>query len=90
MTYFLSIEIAMGLATIALALYRKLISMGEENIIHLGPGQEMHVLEQANLARRLHRVDRCGEAMTVATAAGGILLAIFYLIRAWETSALAW
>jgi hypothetical protein len=88
MTYLVTIEIAAGLAT--MALYRKFISLHEDIIIHLGPGEERHIPEQATLARRLRRIDRWGEVMTVATAAGGILLAVLYLTEAWEKSLLPW
>ena len=89
-TSLLAIEIAVGFATIALALYRKVLSMHEENFIHLGPGEEIYISKQANLARRLRQVDRWGETMTVLTAAGGILLAVLYVYRAWESSLHPW
>jgi hypothetical protein len=86
----LVIEIAVGFATIAFALYRKFLSMHEENFIHLGPGEETYISKQAALARKLHRVDRWGETMTVLTAAGGILLVVLYVYRAWELSLRPW
>lgn len=90
MTSLIVIEIAVGFATIALALYRKLLSMHEENSIHLGPGEETYISEQASLARKLHRVDRWGETMTVLTAAGGILLVVLYVYQAWQLSLHPW
>jgi hypothetical protein len=83
---FVALEIAVGLATIALALYRKFLAMRDENLIHLGPGEEREIPKQADIARRLHHIDRWGEMLTVMTAAGGILLAAAYLARAWELS----
>ena len=90
MTSLLVIEIAVGFATIALALYRKLLSMREENFIHLGPGEEAYISKQAHLARKLHRVDTWGEMMTVLAAAGGILLAVLYVYQAWQSSLRPW
>ena len=81
-----ALEIAVGLATIALALYRKFLSMHEETLIHLGPGEEREIPKQADIARRLRHIDRWGETLTVLTAAGGILLAAAYLVRAFELS----
>ena len=90
MTSLLVLEIAVGFATIALALYRKFLSMHEENIIHLGPGEEAYISKQVSLTRKLHRVDRWGETMTVLTAAGGILLAVLYVYQAWQASLRPW
>lgn len=90
MTYFVTLEIAVGLGTIALALYRKFLSVHDENYVHLGPSEEVLIPRQARMARKLHRLDRWGEGMTVLTAAGGILLAVLYLARAWETTLHPW
>ena len=86
LTPFVLLEIAVGLATIALALYRKFLATREETLIHLGPGEEREIPKQADLARRLHHIDRWGETLTVMTAAGGILLAAAYLARTWALS----
>ena len=90
MTSLLVIEIALGFATIVLALYRKFLSMHEENSIHLGPGEETYISKQAVMARKLHRVDRWGETMTVLTAAGGIFIAVLYVYQAWESNLRPW
>ena len=37
MTYFVILEIAVGVATIALALYRKFLSVHDESFVHLAP-----------------------------------------------------
>jgi len=86
LTPFVALEIAVGLATIALAVYRKFLAMHEENLIHLGPGEEKDIPKQADIARRLHHIDRWGETLTVVTAAGGILLAAAYLAQVWALS----
>jgi hypothetical protein len=90
MTYFVILEIAVGVATIALALYRKFLSVHDESYVHLGPGEEVLISRQVRTARKIQRVDRWGEGMTVVTAAGGILLAVLYLARAWETALHPW
>ena len=86
LTPFVGLEIAVGLATIALALYRKFLAMREETLIHLGPREEKNIPKHADMARRLRHIDRWGETLTVLTAAGGILLAAAYLVRAFELS----
>jgi hypothetical protein len=85
-TSFVVLEIAVGLATIALAIYRKFLAMREETLIHLGPGEEKNIPKQVNVARRLRYIDRWGETLTVLTAAGGILLAAAYLAQIWALS----
>ena len=86
LTPFVALEIVAGLATIALAIYRKFLAMREETLIHLGPGEEKGIPKQADMARRIRHVDRWGETLTVLTAAGGILLAAAYLAQAWAMS----
>jgi hypothetical protein len=72
----------LAIGTLALALYRKFISAGEEDLIHLGPGEERHIPDQVALASRLKAVDRWGKALTVSSAAFGLLVAAVYLYQA--------
>ncbi len=76
------IWVILAIATLALALYRKLISAGEEDLIHLGPGEERHIPEQVALAGKLKAVDRWGKIMTVTSAFIGLAIAAVYLYRA--------
>ena len=50
--------IILAIATLGLALYRKLISAGEEDLIHLGPGEERQIPRQVALEARLRRLRR--------------------------------
>ncbi len=72
----------LAIATLGLALYRKLISAGEEDLIHLGPGEERHIPEQVVLATKLKAVDRWGKTLTVITIAIGLATAALYLYQA--------
>ncbi|MGB6943383.1 MAG: hypothetical protein WBE37_13360 [Bryobacteraceae bacterium] len=72
----------LAIATLGLALYRKLISAGEEDLIHLGPGEERQIPEQVALAGRLKAVDRWGKTLTIITVAIGLILAAVYLYQA--------
>ncbi len=74
---------ALAVATLGLALYRKLVSASEEDLVHLGPGEERHIPEQVALAAKLKRVDRWGKILTVITAAAGLAMAALYLYQAW-------
>jgi hypothetical protein len=46
LTPFVLLEMTVGLATIALALYRKFLGMREENLIHLGPARKEKFLSK--------------------------------------------
>jgi hypothetical protein len=71
----------LAIATLGLALYRKLISAGEEDLIHLGPGEERQIPEQVALAGKLKAVDRWGKTLTVITVAIGLVMAAVYLYQ---------
>jgi hypothetical protein len=88
MTLFLAIWIVLGLTTLALALYRKFSSAGEEDIVHLGGGEEHYIPEQTALAKRLDAIDHWGKMLTVITVVLGLLLASVYLYQVWVRSAL--
>jgi uncharacterized membrane protein len=72
----------LAIATLGLALYRKLISAGEEDLIHLGPGEERFIPRQVALAGKLRAVDRWGKILTVITVTVGMALAAVYLYQA--------
>ncbi len=76
------IWVILAIATLGLALYRKLISAREEDLIHLGPGEERQIPGQVALAARLKAVDRWGKILTVVTALVGLAVAAVYLYQA--------
>jgi hypothetical protein len=77
------IWVVLGVATLGLALYRKLISANEEDLIHLGPGEERQIPEQVTLARKLEAIDRWGKILTVVTVAFGVAIGVAYMVQAW-------
>lgn len=76
------IWVILAIATLGLALYRKLTSAAEEDLIHLGPGEERHIPEQVELANKLKVIDRWGKILTVITVAIGLAMAAVYLYQA--------
>jgi len=76
------IWVILAIVTLGLALYRKLISAGEEDLIHLGPGEERRIPEQIALAGKLKAIDRWGKTLTVITVAIGLAMAGVYLYQA--------
>ena len=73
----------LAIATLGLALYRKLVSASEEDLVHLGPGEERQIPGQVALAAKLESVDRWGKILTVITIVIGLAIATLYLYQAW-------
>jgi len=74
--------VILAIATLGLALYRKLISAREEDLIHLGPGEERQIPQQVVLEAKLKAVDRWGKTLTVITVFIGLVMAAVYLYQA--------
>jgi hypothetical protein len=72
----------LGIVTVGLALYRKLVSRHEDTCIHFSPRGEPLVANQVATARKLNLIDKCGETLTVITVVLGLLLAAVYLYNA--------
>lgn len=83
LTPFVAIFVVLGVITLALAAYRKAVSSGEEDVVHLGPGEERRIPEQKALAGRLSAIDRWGKTLTVLTLVIGIGLGCAFLYKAW-------
>jgi len=84
-TFFVSVWIVLGAATLVLAIYRRILATHqEEDIVRLGPGGERQAVKQTSLAQRLTAIDHWGITMTVITAVIGLGLASAYLYQAWE------
>jgi hypothetical protein len=74
-------------AVLGLALYRKLVTIhGDDDLIHLGAGEEKLIPHQVALTRKLDFIDRWGKTLTVCSVAFGLLIAAVFLLQAWQTS----
>jgi hypothetical protein len=83
LTPFVMIWAVLAITTLGLALYRKLVSAREEDLVHLGPGEERQIPGQFALAAKLEGIDRWGKILTVITIAMGLAMAALYLYQAW-------
>ena len=72
----------LGLATLALALYRKFVSMREDDYLHLSAGEERLIPQQVATFRKIGNIDRWGITMTIVTVVLGLALAGLYLYQA--------
>ena len=82
MTTFVIFWAILGLATLALALYRKFVTMGEDDYLHLSAGEQRYIPQQVATFRKIGSIDRWGITMTIVTVALGLALAALYLYQA--------
>jgi len=66
-----------------LALYRKYVSMHEDNYLHLSEGEARLRSAQVATFRQLDTVDRWGKTLTVLIAISGVILAALYVYQIW-------
>jgi len=74
--------VILGVATLALALYRKFVSMREDDYLHLSAGEERLIPQQVATFRRIGVIDKWGITMTIVTVILGLALAAMYLYQA--------
>ena len=85
-TFVVGLWVVLGTATLILAIYRWILTAHYENdVVHLGAGEEKEIPQQVTLARKMSTIDRWGKTMTVITAVIGLALATAYLYQAWES-----
>jgi hypothetical protein len=84
MTPIVMIWVVLGVATLGLAFYRKLITANEEDLVHLADGEASQIPAQAALAVKLEAIDRWGKILTVVTIALGLAIGIAYMYQAWN------
>jgi hypothetical protein len=73
-----------GLMTAALALYRKFLTMKEDDYIHVSPSEERLIPQQVEMAAKMSRIDHWGEVLTVVTVAFGLILGAAYLYHVFQ------
>ncbi len=84
---YIAIWALVAVAVLALALYRKILTFhGDDEFIHLTEGEQRLIPQQVALGHKLALIDRWGKALTVVTAAYGILLVALILFQAWRAS----
>ena len=76
--------VALGIATLALALYRKFVSLKEDDYLHLAEGEGRLIPQQVAIAKKLEWIDKWGKSLTVITVLLGLGIAGAYLYEAWK------
>jgi|HubBroStandDraft_1064217.scaffolds.fasta_scaffold919675_1 hypothetical protein len=80
------IWIVMASVVGSLALYRKYVSRGEVDILHLGANEGYHIPLQEAMAHRLEAIDRWGKILTIVLIVYGVLIACGYMVLAWRST----
>ena len=86
MTTLVVLWMVLGAATMALALYRKILTLHEVDTIVMEDWKKQEVAEQVTRARKLDAIDRWGKTLTVVSVAAGLAIGAFYLYARWTTS----
>jgi hypothetical protein len=75
--------IALACVVAGLAIYRKLISDQEDDMLHVSDSESKHISHQATIAHRLDTIDHWGKILTVVAVGYGVLLAAAYFYQVW-------
>lgn len=82
-TPFLVIWACIALATIGLALYRKMVTRNEDDYLHVAEGEAKAIPQQIATAQKLDAIDRWEKLLMIVTVAGGVLVGLAYLYQLW-------
>lgn len=86
MTTYVAIWAVLALIVLALAGWRQMIGIHEDDSIHLKESQASLVTEQVALGRKITTIDRVGQALTVVTILYGLALAGWVIYEQWLIS----
>ncbi len=75
---------ALALTVLGLAIYRKLMTTHENEIVHLAEGEAKMIPQQTALAHKLDAIDRWGKPLTVLTLVFGLLIAAAEVYNVWD------
>jgi hypothetical protein len=80
-TPFTVVWAVLALVVVLMAGYRKMISVQEDETLHIGsPSENIH---QVDISHKLDVIDKWGKLLTVIAALYGLLLAIAYTYQTW-------
>lgn len=80
---YVSAWVLLAVLVLALALYRKLLTDSQgDSYVHMSGGEARLIPHQIAVNQKIDRIDRLGEALTMATLLAGVGLACLYLYHA--------
>lgn len=84
MTIYAAIWGVLALVLVSLAVYRKVITRDEDNVIHVSGANWNAMSKQETSAHAIAQVDRAGMTLTIVAAIYGLALASYYFYGVWE------
>jgi hypothetical protein len=81
LTTFVVTWACLAIVVLALALARYLVSLREEDSIHIGAAEKGLITKQMGIVHQLDSIDRWGKSLTIVTVAFGLVLAGLYLYQ---------
>ena len=74
----------MAVIVLALALYRNLLALHEDDNLHIAASEQEMIPKQLAFRRVMNSIDRWGEILTAITVAGGLIIAAVYFYQVWQ------
>jgi len=68
-----------------LAIYRKMLSVREDDSIHVTEGSARLVTEQVLNTQRIEVIEKWGKSLTAVVFLAGMILAAIYFYGVWQT-----
>jgi hypothetical protein len=73
----------LALAVIGLIIYRRIVSAGEDDMIHVSDAAGAVASQQVSVSQKLDQIDKWGKALTVVVVVYGVVLAGVYVYQSW-------
>lgn len=70
---------------LGLAAYRKMLSVREDDSLHVSEGGARLIPEQIENSRRIETVEKWGKSLTAVVVAAGLVLAAIYFYGVWTS-----
>ena len=86
MTTYLIVFAVLAVAVLALAGWRQMLDLHEDDTVHLADGEEGMIKDQVILAQKVKSVATAGKVLTVITVLYGLSLAGWVLYEQWVGS----
>jgi hypothetical protein len=87
MTPYVAIWSFFAAIVIGLAVYRKMLSVQEDDTLHISEGGARLIPEQIANAHKIEVVDKWGKILTAIVGIAGLILAAIYFYGVWQTGA---
>jgi hypothetical protein len=81
MTQLVLLWAGLGIVTLAMALYRKILAMREDPYVHIAASEQRMIPQQVSGFKRIRTVDDWGIALTIMTVLLGLVLAGMYVYQ---------